>query len=522
MKIFLSSIFLVLVLSQNAYANWFDDYSSTVKTSPSYFETQKRGYAYGGSISYRTGAGDKEPIIGFSAPKIEAGCGGIDVAFGGLSFLNPEYLVKAFQNIMQAAPAFAFKLALTNLCSQCDAAMTSLEGLANAVNNFAMDECKAAQALTNFGGDLVAETGAFDAFQGIEDNPLNSFAKSISDTADDFATSINDLLNYQYCGGLGEHKDGNYFGMNPTQCQAVLQPIGSVWYKAIQKISKENDQTYKKLVEVASAIFGDIYITPPNQKSGSGNDDRISIGEILFISPCGTATEQDIIDVLLDTIDVNGNKSKKPIAYREYIKKDDGIAGEYFKPKVPDACGMSYDHLPDEWYIGIKAQNAIDNIVDIMTNRNGVGTLDTDTIKMINQSSYPVYQEINNLAYRYAETGTGVEDVEKKYLGEVLALGHIDYILSHFVEKLSAIINDAMPAIEKSAELAAKKQDMKDALKKMQARMAAFKSAIYKRTSERIKNRDKAMKKWHEFYEVKNLYVNLIKRRNLLGSYRGL
>lgn len=105
--------------------------------------------------------------------------------WGAFSYLNPEYLVQAFQNIMSAAPAYAFKLALQQLCDPCDDVMSALQQMAQAINNIALDECGSAQALVNLGGDAVTSMLGMDSQTG-----SSAFGNWVSDKANNALSTV--------------------------------------------------------------------------------------------------------------------------------------------------------------------------------------------------------------------------------------------------------------------------------------------------------------------------------------------
>jgi len=72
-----------------------------------YIKGQQRGYYSGGSFSARM-ACQKGLFINRAAPRIKAGCGGLDIFTGGISFMNFDYLVKKTGKDLQAAPAAGF------------------------------------------------------------------------------------------------------------------------------------------------------------------------------------------------------------------------------------------------------------------------------------------------------------------------------------------------------------------------------------------------------------------------------
>ncbi len=159
-KLICTVLFLV-VLSGSAQAEWVDDWlQQRVVTSPDYFQGQERGYYSVGSFSSRWSNTTDYPLT-VEAPRIKAGCGGIDVFLGGMSFMNEEYLVDKLQSILTNAAAVAFDLGLKTLCEQCSNTIKNFEALADKLNSMQIEECAAAQGVV---GVVMDENG----FHGAE------------------------------------------------------------------------------------------------------------------------------------------------------------------------------------------------------------------------------------------------------------------------------------------------------------------------------------------------------------------
>jgi len=139
----LFSAFFLVSLTQAA---WIDDWiQQKTTTSADYFEGQKRGFATFGGFSARWSTGN-DYLTTVTPPQFKAGCGGIDAFLGGFSFLNADYLVQKLQNMLSAAPAVAFDMALNTLCTQCSKTIKSLEAASSRLNQLQFDDCKAAKA----------------------------------------------------------------------------------------------------------------------------------------------------------------------------------------------------------------------------------------------------------------------------------------------------------------------------------------------------------------------------------------
>jgi len=169
-------------------AAWIDDWiQQKTTTSADYFEGQKRKYGTLGGFSARWSPSQDHPVS-ITPPRFRAGCGGIDVFMGGFSFLNADYLLQKLQNMINAAPAVAFDMALNTLCSECSKTIKSMEAISSRLNQLQFDDCKATKAGISYllndpfsankadqkkrsvaASDFLNSTGAVDLWQDIKD-----------------------------------------------------------------------------------------------------------------------------------------------------------------------------------------------------------------------------------------------------------------------------------------------------------------------------------------------------------------
>lgn len=179
-NLFVFALFLAWLAVSSARADdwtqgWFD---STAVTGPSSFDGQKRGYLTGGAISGRYNMGT-DNIASVSLPRANTSCGGIDLFAGGISFLDPEYLVSKLENILQAAPAMAFSMALKAHCQQCEDIASKLEAMSTYLNSIQVNDCRMANQVARFvtgddpelyGNILMEATGHRSLRDGLEKN----------------------------------------------------------------------------------------------------------------------------------------------------------------------------------------------------------------------------------------------------------------------------------------------------------------------------------------------------------------
>jgi len=145
---------LVLVFSAGqAQAGWVEDWFDNASVStPSSYANQQRGFYSAGGFQARTNLNTDYPVT-INLPKLDSGCGGIDLFLGGISLLDEDYLVEKFQNIIQAAPALAFDIALKTMSKELSETMNKLEATTNWLNSLQLDDC----AISNTVVTAVAE-----------------------------------------------------------------------------------------------------------------------------------------------------------------------------------------------------------------------------------------------------------------------------------------------------------------------------------------------------------------------------
>ena len=131
-------------------------------TDPGIHETQRRGVLSGGRITYKTKIYN-ENVIGFTPPSFKAGCGGIDLYGGSLSFVNSDQIVELLRAVAANAKGYAFQLALDSTCPSCSKWIESFQKQVQALNQFLGNSCQLAQGIVNDGISAITNkenTGA--------------------------------------------------------------------------------------------------------------------------------------------------------------------------------------------------------------------------------------------------------------------------------------------------------------------------------------------------------------------------
>lgn len=130
-----------------AHAGWLDDwFAQHTSGGPGAFESDKRDFYTAGTFTGRWRLTNDSPVT-FSMPRLKVGCGGIDGFLGGMSFMDAKYLVEKAEKILQAAPAFAFDLAMDQYCKECKAIKDFLEHATNLLNSIQENDCALSRRL---------------------------------------------------------------------------------------------------------------------------------------------------------------------------------------------------------------------------------------------------------------------------------------------------------------------------------------------------------------------------------------
>ena len=204
------SVVLAAMLSNTANASLSDFVSNSLDTAvlnqnAGYFKSQAGGLMSLGSSRIRFG-GNNGAFTPFNVqdPSLNIGCSGIDMVFGGFSYLNFDNIVEKLKKITTAAPAFAFKIALSTLCKDCDTIMTELEKIANAINGMNFDTCT---ALNNWSdkitGSLASNGISTGIGAGVVGDWLSGFGEGLGKSISDFTAYIHGQ------GGNNQGKDGS-------------------------------------------------------------------------------------------------------------------------------------------------------------------------------------------------------------------------------------------------------------------------------------------------------------------------
>lgn len=116
---------------------------TTTAENPSVMRSKTRTSFSGGRIrSYAKTS--RISVFDFSPPSFSAGCGGVSLHLGGLSFANGEQYKQLVESIIQNSPGLLIQLAITTACEPCGTALKDIQKITDLARKAASDSCEAA------------------------------------------------------------------------------------------------------------------------------------------------------------------------------------------------------------------------------------------------------------------------------------------------------------------------------------------------------------------------------------------
>jgi conjugative transfer pilus assembly protein TraH len=117
-------------------------------TAPGTMSSKDRVGVFMGGFAMRTPIKSVN-LITFDPPRIDAGCGGIDLFGGSFSFINSQQLIQIFRQVAANAAGLAFKAAIKAISPSLDALITEFQTLLQNMNNLAKNSCQLAHLVVD-------------------------------------------------------------------------------------------------------------------------------------------------------------------------------------------------------------------------------------------------------------------------------------------------------------------------------------------------------------------------------------
>ncbi|QDQ41164.1 conjugal transfer protein TraH (plasmid) [Legionella geestiana] len=137
-----ASLYADIGTDLNAFFNGMG-YASNV-TSPAAFESQAAGFFGGGSLYARNQVRQYQ-LVQLDLPSYRAGCGGIDLFTGSMSFLSEQKLVDLGKSVMTNAGAYAVDVMLASTVPELKQVRDYLQQLEQMANHANINSCQLSQ-----------------------------------------------------------------------------------------------------------------------------------------------------------------------------------------------------------------------------------------------------------------------------------------------------------------------------------------------------------------------------------------
>lgn len=149
----ISSLLVISLITNKANATLNDDLdkvfnSMSNKTNPHAYETERRGVISGGSLEIRNEIKSAN-ILSMTSPKVQAGCGGIDLYGGSFSYINKDEFIAFLRSVAANAQGYAFEIALSSMCEKCMQTIETLQRKVQELNQYFGNSCQLAQGIVN-------------------------------------------------------------------------------------------------------------------------------------------------------------------------------------------------------------------------------------------------------------------------------------------------------------------------------------------------------------------------------------
>jgi conjugative transfer pilus assembly protein TraH len=214
----------------------FQQWGAATINSPGVYESQQRGFLSAGGLSVRIYQRPMVPLIGFSQPRLEVGCNGVDLYLGAFSYVKLDQFIRMLQQLgMSVVAGFAFKLAMKVMCETCANVLDNLENAIRQLNALMnINPCRASLAQIESRVTKVAEAGR---------NLWTSMKKAggeLADFAEGFQRGAQKTVDElkQELKQMGEASPGNVLynalrerGLDQETIELLMSAVGVLVYK---------------------------------------------------------------------------------------------------------------------------------------------------------------------------------------------------------------------------------------------------------------------------------------------------
>ena len=239
---------------------------------PRAYKTQRRGVLSGGSFYARNRINETH-LVGFSPPKAEAGCGGLDLHGGSFSFINGQEFNQLIRNIAGNASGYLIGLAISAMNEKAYQHIHALQQMIQQMNSQLSNSCQLGQGLAN----MLPMPSAMEKFK--TEASLNLIKKGVTDSFNAFTGK--DLPKKDPIEGWKTRRSGD----------SKEKLLGNLVWKALKKSKAVTDAKFQKAV---MSMTGTVVVTEKKFEKENAEENS---NELRFIAyPGNLLTLKDLMD----------------------------------------------------------------------------------------------------------------------------------------------------------------------------------------------------------------------------------
>lgn len=383
-------VIFTLMLPTISHADWASDYFNDMKNNSvlrqsATIQAQGSTTYSGGGWTWEGGNATLQPFQ-VKAPSISAGCSGISFDFGAFSFLEDEEKLIAFlEQLLAAAPGYAFELAMQILCPSCLDIMNTLNQIANTINGLQFDACGTLKQLGNL-ATTAASTYADDSLGRGEHNYFNN---AIDKYVDEPLNILNAVLEKSFACASGDAGCPiDLFQSKKSLQQLLVENLDSnIRKNALSILDIQNNE---HLTGLLSAATGDLVVLDPSDNDQGAVLMPINPHYDISNSEAGLKNANTfIMDITYGMKDIPSNISevKDTIPIESFWYNIENGKINQKKPLAENAITITI--TPTQ----VRANNELDILKTAFTGRGQ--NLSDDTLAFLASFKTPVYKILN-------------------------------------------------------------------------------------------------------------------------------
>lgn len=383
---------------------WLVGNLSTITNRAGVYSTSSGTTVSGGSFSMRVPHKTYQ-LYSIDPPSMSAGCNGIDIHLGGISFISKEEALTMLRSIAQGTVTMTFLMAFKQACPMCAGALETAQEWAAKANLGGINTCQVSTALANnvIGEAEDAKNGAcgtVSAETNAQADYLSAFSSADSECKKGSKEAV-ELLYEEYCDSV----DGECRNLHLSK---IIGVSTYEYLKTMNVLDAANNKEHMVFMELMLSLYG----TWDNSNHIGNTLDAEEITDLLTcgVSAPGTATtslgveveaeirktckawweglEKRDFSVLTCVKGKRGNISDYPCATTQTVDLREYYMGDAARKKILANLGF----LENGYAMSFAA--TIENVIKKVKNKSSTELTPTE-ITLISAAPFPLYRLIN-------------------------------------------------------------------------------------------------------------------------------